>query len=280
MFGCAPISDDSNDPPAASPVKSTVSLTATAVVSSVRLEMSSTLAIANIGAVIRLATEAAPTKTQAEANAGYVNLEITAGGTRKFSISQHYGSDFTNGLTLADVLTANTQYKLYLFFDPNAINPIAGVDGVTLTNGVAALSFITATLPSAGDVVWNDAWTNEQFVGSLPEWSYSQNQKGVFVAYTKINFSSFTGISFTSRAANDILSQSIGFFAFSRVSSTPGFIFNISKLGGSYPDSDGYYYVISADDTRTVLGNAFMLEITETPPPATLIVPLTRYSSP
>ncbi|WGK69532.1 hypothetical protein P0082_01340 [Candidatus Haliotispira prima] len=276
MSSCAPISDDSNDPP----VKPSISFSATAVVSSIQLEMSSSFIITNIGAVIRLATATAPTKAQAEANAGYVSLDITAGSPRKFSISQHYGSDFTNGLTLADVLTANTQYKLYLFFEANAISSETTVEGATLNNDVAALPFTTAALPAAGDAVWNSAWTNEQFVGSLAEWGYNENQKGVFVVYTKVNDSGFTSISFTSRTANNTRLQSIGLLSFNKAKPTGNFLFNISKLGGTYPNTDDYYYLIAADDTDTISGEIFRSEITNNPPPAILTVPLTRYSSP
>ncbi|WGK69488.1 hypothetical protein P0082_01110 [Candidatus Haliotispira prima] len=280
MSSCAPISDNSSDPPAAPPVKPSISFSAAAVVSSLQLEISSSFAITNIGAVIRLASEAAPTKAEAEANAGYVSLEMTAGGTRKFSISQHYGSDFTDGLTLADVLTANTDYKLYLFFEANAISSETTVDGVTLNNEVAALLFTTTALPAPGDAAWNSAWTNEQFVGSLAEWGYSENQKGVFVAYTKVNYSSFTSISFSSRTADNIASQSIGLFAFGTVSPDPSSLFNLSKLGGNYPDGDNYYTIVSADNIKKMSGKSLQLQITDSPPPARLTVSLTRYSSP
>ncbi|WGK69482.1 hypothetical protein P0082_01080 [Candidatus Haliotispira prima] len=239
--------------------------------------MSSTLAIANIGAVIRLATEAVPTKAQAEANAGYVSLEITAGGTRKFSISQHYGSDFTDGLTLADVLTANTQYKLYLFFDPNAINPIAEVEGVTLANGVAALSFTTATLAPAGDAVWARSLAGEQFVGSLPEWSYSENQKGVFVAYVQL-VNSLNTATLTILNADDTLKQTtLGTFSFNVTTSDPLFLFGLAKLGGNYPDADNYYYIIGADKTRKIFGKNFHLETANFSKIIYHQVPLTRY---
>ncbi|WGK69502.1 hypothetical protein P0082_01180 [Candidatus Haliotispira prima] len=257
-----------------------MSFSATAVVSSVQLEMSSTLAIANIGAVVRLATEAAPTKAEAEANAGYVSLAIMADSPRKFSISQHYTTNFTDGLTLADVLVPNNQYKLYLFFEANAISSETTIEGATLANNTAVLPFTTATLPAAGDAVWNSAWTNNQFVGSLPEWGYSENQKGVFVVYTKINFSSFTGIALSGRTVSDTPSVFIGTFSVGNAISDGGFLFNLSKLGGSYPDGDNYYYIISADKTGKMSGKALQLEITASPVIVKLKVPLTRYSSP
>ncbi|WGK68230.1 hypothetical protein P0082_07005 [Candidatus Haliotispira prima] len=154
--------------------------------SSLQLEMSSNFAITKIGAVIRLAAETAPTKTEAEASAGYVSLEITAGGTRKFSISQHYSSDFTDGLTLADVLTPNTAYKLYLF-TPSAID----LEQTTITGGAikgdtVEISFTTTSLPTAGDAVWSQKWTDRQFVASLNEYHFMQEQTGLQVSYFKL----------------------------------------------------------------------------------------------
>ncbi|WGK69481.1 hypothetical protein P0082_01075 [Candidatus Haliotispira prima] len=281
LSSCAPISDDSNDPPAAPPVKPSISFSAAAVVSSLQLEMSSSVALTNIGAVIRLASEAAPTKTQAEASAGYVSLEITANSPRKFSISQHYGSDFTDGLTLADVLTANTDYKLYLFFETNAISSETTVEGATINNDVAALPFTTAALPAAGDTAWNSAWTNEQFVGSLAEWGYSENQKGVFVTYIKVNLS-FTSITLKTRTADNTLSQTIGLLSFGNIALLSDILFNMSKLDSRYPNGDNYYYVIASDSTTKILGKTFQLDIPH--PTSSIIfrptVPLTRYSSP
>ncbi|WGK68812.1 hypothetical protein P0082_10035 [Candidatus Haliotispira prima] len=277
FLACTPISDTGDDPPAA--VKPTMSFSATAVVSSAQLEMSSSFAITTIGAVIRLATEAAPTKTEAEANAGYVSLAIPAGSPRKFSISQHYGSDFTDGLTLTDVLTANTQYKLYLFFETNAIPSETTVEGATLNNDVVVLSFTTAVLPLAGDAVWNNAWTSNQFVGSLPEWGYSENQKGVFVAYTKINLS-FISVGLTSRTTNNTRLQDLGSFALDLADPGIGVLFDLPKLGGSYPDGDNYYIMISADDTEKISGKSFRFDVTDGTEDIRFRAILTRYSSP
>ncbi|WGK68811.1 hypothetical protein P0082_10030 [Candidatus Haliotispira prima] len=259
-----------------------MSFSTTAVVSSVQLEMSSSFAITTIGAVIRLATEAVPTKAEAEASAGYVSLAITAGSPRKFSISQHYGSNFADGLTLADVLTTNTQYKLYLFFETNAIPSGTTVEGASLNNDVIALPFTTAVLPPAGDAVWDNAWTNEQFVGSLSEWGYSENQYGVFVAYTKLNLNP-TSIVLTARTTINTLSHSIGSSSIGNVIADPNFLFNIVELGGSYPHSStypNYHYVIAADDTRTISGAAIQLEAANLSRFVILTAPLTRYSSP
>ncbi|WGK68821.1 hypothetical protein P0082_10080 [Candidatus Haliotispira prima] len=254
-----------------------MSFSATAVVSSVQLEMSSSFAITTIGAVIRLAGEAVPTKAEAEANAGYVSLAIAAGSPRKFSISQHYGSDFADGLTLTDVLTANTQYKLYLFFEANAIPSETTVEGATLNNNVVVLPFTTAVLPPAGEAVWNNAWTNNQFVGSLAEWGYSENQKGVFVVYIKVNIIATT-VTFSNNSRPFL--EPIGSFSFGVVKLESGFSFQYTKLGGNYPDTENYYYVIGADDTQKILGTSFILEITDGSTVFEATAPLTRYSSP
>ncbi|WGK68813.1 hypothetical protein P0082_10040 [Candidatus Haliotispira prima] len=277
FLACTPISDTGDDPPAA--VKPTMSFSATAVVSSMQLEMSSSFAISTIGAVIRLATEAAPTKTEAEASPGYVSLAIAAGSPRKFSISQHYGSNFADGLTLADVLTADSQYKLYLFFETGTIPSETIVEGATLNNDVIALPFTTATLPPAGDSVWNNAWTNNQFVGSLLEWGYSENQKGVFVTYIKSNID-FTTAALSSRTTDNVWLQGLGSFTLGSIVPKSGFLFNILKIGGSYPDTDNYYYIVSADDTRKIVGTAFQLEITDGLTIVRTLGTLTRYSSP
>ncbi|WGK70135.1 hypothetical protein P0082_04545 [Candidatus Haliotispira prima] len=247
------------------------------MVSSVQLEVSSSLALANIGAVIRLATEAAPTKAEAEANAGYVSLGIAAGSTRKFSISQHYGSDFEGGgLTPADVLAPETQYKLYLFFGPGTVNPI---EGVSLTNDVATLSFTTAALPPAGDAVWARSLTGEQLVGTLPEWGYSKNQKGVFVAYTRL-LNGFIGFTLTTRKEANSISQTLGTVIIGSVVPDPKFLFGFSKLSGSYPDTDNYYYIIATEKEPRISGNNFQLENVTFGQPIIHRVLLTRYGSP
>ncbi|WGK69380.1 hypothetical protein P0082_00555 [Candidatus Haliotispira prima] len=241
------------------------------MVSSVQLEMSSIVTIAKIGAVIRLAGEAAPSKAEAEANAGYVSLSIDADSTRKFSISQHYGSDFADGLTLADVLTANTQYKLYLFFETNAISLI---EGATLTNGVAVLLFTTATLPPAGDGVWGRARTDEKFVAGLPEWHFDSDQRGVFVAYAQFT-DDFTSVALTTRTADDTEKKQAGTARVGAILPNAGFLFNFSKLGGSHPGN--YYYVISADETDKQIGKSYRLEFVDFSLILHVRAPLTRY---
>ncbi|WGK69505.1 hypothetical protein P0082_01195 [Candidatus Haliotispira prima] len=281
MLGCAPLPDTS-DPPAAEPpvvAKPSMSFSATAVVSSVQLEMSSSFAITAIGAVIRLAAEAAPTKAEAQANAGYVSLAIAADSPRKFSISQHYTTNFTDGLTLVDLLASNTDYKLYLFFEPNAISSETTIEGATLANDTAILPFTTATLPAAGDAVWNSAQTNNQFVGSLPEWGYSENQKGIFVVYTKFNIP-FSTVTLTGRKEDDTEIKTLGSISIGLAAAGSGFLFEISKLGGSYPDGDNYYYVISADNTKKIVGETFKFEVFDGSVTSIRRVPLTRYSSP
>ncbi|WGK69283.1 hypothetical protein P0082_00050 [Candidatus Haliotispira prima] len=247
------------------------------MVSSVQLEMSSTLAITNIGAVIRLATEAAPTKAEAETNAGYVSLEITANSPRKFSISQHYGSDFEDGFTLADVLAANTDYKLYLFFEPNAIKPSeTNIQGATLANDVATLFFTTESLPPAGDGVWARSLAGEQFVGSLPEWSYSQNQKGVFVVYAQV-LNNFQSATFSILSADDAVLYTFGTFAVGSFSPNSLSFSDFSKLGVSYPDAENYYYMIGAEKNDKLSGKMFLFENVSGTESRQIQVPLNRY---
>ncbi|WGK68817.1 hypothetical protein P0082_10060 [Candidatus Haliotispira prima] len=248
------------------------------MVSSVQLEMSSTLAIANIGAVIRLAGETAPTKAEAEASPGYVSLEIPAGGTRKFSISQHYTTNFADGLTPTDVLAPNTQYKLYLFFETGTIPSETTAEGATLANDMAVLSFTTAVLPPAGDAVWARSQAGEQLVGSLPEWSYSENQKGVFVVYIQL-VNGFTSFALNIRNADDTVEDILGILSLGSNRPGPLYLFGFSTLGGSYPDADNYYYVISTKKTGKLSGKTFQLEIVKFSDKVEHRVPLTRYGS-
>ncbi|WGK69139.1 hypothetical protein P0082_11750 [Candidatus Haliotispira prima] len=247
--------------------------------SSLQLELSSNVELANIGAVVRLATEAAPTKAEAQASKGHLSVRIPADATRKISISQHYGSIFSDGLTIADVLTPNTAYKLYLYFPAEISTTTAEITGLSITNDIAVVSFTTAMLPAAGHAVWGTARANKQFVASLSEWGYSENQKGVFIAYIQLP-NPFNGTTFSTRISLDnrlVTSTTIGSFAIGLVESNSQFLFNMLKLGGSYPDTDNYYYVIAADNTEILPGKFFDLETTT--PSATLIsnASLTRY---
>ncbi|WGK68040.1 hypothetical protein P0082_06035 [Candidatus Haliotispira prima] len=156
--------------------------------SSVQLEVTGIPAITDAGSIIRLAAEAVPTKAEAQASPGYVSLSIEAGSTRKFSISQHYTTNLGDGLTLADVLTPNTKYKLYLFM-PAAID----LGQTTIAGGEIAedrveISFTTASLPPAGDAVWNEEWTARKYVASLNEYHFMQAQTGITVSYFQTPF--------------------------------------------------------------------------------------------
>ncbi|WGK68229.1 hypothetical protein P0082_07000 [Candidatus Haliotispira prima] len=217
--------------------------------SSLQLEMSSNFTITKIGAVIRLAAETAPTKTEAEASAGYVSLEITAGGTRKFSISQHYSSDFTDGLTLTDVLTPNTAYKLHLF-TPSVID----LEQTTITGGKIAgdtveISFTTANLPTAGDAVWNEKWTDRQYVASLNEYHFMQEQTGLQVSYFKLPITLlFIDVSHQPNKDSPNFFDTMGTYnnSGSGLISTPNgnFYFDYGSISGYTSD---YAYFIVAD---------------------------------
>ncbi|WGK68231.1 hypothetical protein P0082_07010 [Candidatus Haliotispira prima] len=249
MPACAPL-PDTGAPPAAKP---NISFSATAVASSLQLEMSSNFAITKIGAVIRLAAEAAPTKAETEASAGYVSLDITAGGTRKFSISQHYESDFTDGLTPADVLIPNTAYKLYLF-TPSAID----LEQTTITGGAikgdtVKISFTTASLPAAGDAVWSEKWTDRQYVASLNEYHFMQEQTGLQVSYFKLPITLlFLEVS---RQPNKDSPTFTTMGTYNNGSVTPGgsFYFDYGSIPGYTSD---YAYFIVADKLSGIRNKA------------------------
>ncbi|WGK68071.1 hypothetical protein P0082_06200 [Candidatus Haliotispira prima] len=180
MAACAPISGDSKDPEP----NPDISFSVTAVASSVELEVNSIPAVTDVGGVIRLATEDVPTKAEAQVSKGYVSLSIDAGSTRKFSISQHYGSNFEDGgFTLADVLAPNRAYKLYLYM-PTAIDlGQTVIKGGEIKENRVEISFTTASLPLAGDTVWSEKFTAREFTASLNEYHFMESQAGVIVAY-------------------------------------------------------------------------------------------------
>ncbi|WGK68284.1 hypothetical protein P0082_07285 [Candidatus Haliotispira prima] len=152
--------------------------------SSVQFEVTGVPALTDVGAVIRLAAEAAPTQTEAQASKGYVSLSIEANSTRKFSISQHYGSNFEDGgFTLDDVLTPNTKYKLYLYMPSTIDLGQTGIKGGAIKGNTVEISFTTASLPAEGDAVWSEKRTAKEYVASLNEYHFMENQTGVFVAY-------------------------------------------------------------------------------------------------
>ncbi|WGK69993.1 hypothetical protein P0082_03800 [Candidatus Haliotispira prima] len=181
FIACAPLSDTKDSPPAK---PADITFFVTAVASSIQLEVTGVPAIIDAGAVVRLAAEATPTKTEAQASRGYVNLSIEAGSTRKFSISQHYGSNFADGgFTLADVLAPNTKYKLYLYM-PLAIDlGQTEIKGGAIKGDTVEISFTTASLPAAGEAVWSEKFAAKEYVASLNEYHFMENQTGVIVAY-------------------------------------------------------------------------------------------------
>ncbi|WGK69843.1 hypothetical protein P0082_02990 [Candidatus Haliotispira prima] len=272
MFGCAPISDDSNDPPAAPPVKPSISFSATAVVSSVQLEMSSSVAITKIGAVVRLATEIAPTKAEAEGNAGYVSLDITAGGTRKFRISQHYGSDFTDGLTPADVLTPGENYKLYLYFPDIASN--TEITGISITDNVAEVGFMTASLPAEGDSKWLNS--NGACVASMDAYYFMQSQTGVAVCYFYINYiPSVVEVSFKN---NNGTFDNIGTYVANTAIPARAFHFAYGLISGYTSNSTNYYGYWIGGDNRSTIQDVIRYEITNSIGiPVGFDIPVTRY---
>ncbi|WGK69996.1 hypothetical protein P0082_03815 [Candidatus Haliotispira prima] len=239
--------------------------------SSVQLEMSSSLALTDVGAIIRLATEAAPAKVQAEANAGYVSLDIPANSPRKFSISQHYASDFTDGLTLADVLNPNTAYKLYLYFPATT-----EIKGVSLTGDVGVISITTENLPVATDTVWSTSFAEKQYVASLSEWYFGTEQKGVFIAYSKMT-QNFNTIGLSTRKKDKTLEFSIGNFTLGRVHPNSGYLFNIGELGSAYPSADNFYYILGVGHREKIVGQYFRLEEVSFSGIRLFFSPLTRY---
>ncbi|WGK69269.1 hypothetical protein P0082_00025 [Candidatus Haliotispira prima] len=211
--------------------------------SSLQLEISSNVELVNIGAVARLASEAAPTKAGTEASAGYVSLGITAGSPRKFSISQHYGSDFTDGgFTLADVLAPNTKYKLYLYM-PSAIDLAqTSIKGGEIKEDRVEISFTTASLPLAGDTVWSEKWTAKEYVASLNEYHFMESQTGVIVAYFQIPFSLLL-YEVLMQVSNGTF-DAIGNYSSGRLEPSLRFYFNYGVITGY---TTGYNYVILAD---------------------------------
>ncbi|WGK69506.1 hypothetical protein P0082_01200 [Candidatus Haliotispira prima] len=250
LFGCAPL--DTSDPPATAPVNPVISFSSSAVASSVQLEMSSNVELTNIGAVIRVATEAEPAEAEAKASAGHVSFSIPAGITRKISISQHYGSIFSDGLTLDDVLAPNTAYKLYLYFPADRITTTAELTGLSITNDRAVVPFTTAMLPAAGDAEWLNS-NGSKYVASLDTLYFMQEQKGVVVGYFYVNFTPHVA-EFSAIDANGILSN-IGTYVPSAniVSIGRDFDFAYGTISGYISNATNhYYYWIGTDKVRII----------------------------
>ncbi|WGK69794.1 hypothetical protein P0082_02720 [Candidatus Haliotispira prima] len=257
MSACAPLSDTKNPP--AKPAD--ISFSVTAVASSVQLEVTGVPAITDAGAVIRLAAEAAPTKTEAQVSKGYVSLSIEADSIRKFSISQHYGSDFADGgFTLDDVLAPNTKYKLYLYM-PSAIDlGQTEIKGGVIQGDTVEISFTTASLPAAGDAVWSEKWTAKEYVASLNEYHFMESQTGVIVAYFQIPY-----IPFSQELSINLMDgfpSPVGRYL---VGVTPlgNFYFNIGPIAG-YPSTatSQTFYMIAADNRTSILRDLLRNSIT------------------
>ncbi|WGK68257.1 hypothetical protein P0082_07140 [Candidatus Haliotispira prima] len=218
--------------------------------SSVQFEVSSVPAVTDVGTVIRLAAEAAPTKTEALASKGHVKLSIEADSTRKFSISQHYGSDFADGgFTLADVLTPNTKYKLYLYM-PSAIDlGQTEIKGGAIKGDTVEISFTTASLPvagdAAGDAVWSEKWTAKEYVASLNEYHFMENQTGVFVSYFW-SPSRLPVIDFSTVDNNNVPSG-VGSYVGGTIAPASNFYYNGGIISGYASTVSQYTYAIGAD---------------------------------
>ncbi|WGK69337.1 hypothetical protein P0082_00330 [Candidatus Haliotispira prima] len=254
LSACAPLSDTKD--PAAKPAD--ISFSVTAVASSLQLEVTSVPAITDVGAVIRSATEAAPTQAEALASMGYVRLSIGAGSTRKFSISQHYGSNFADGgFTLDDVLTPNTQYKLYLYMPLTIDLGQTEIKGGEIQGDRVEISFITASLPAAEDAVWSEKWVAKEYVASLNEYHFMESQTGVIVAYFQSPYMPFSqDYSINNVGESFLTAKAIGRYNGSSMIITPlgNFYFNNGLVTG-YPSTatSQTFYMIAADNGTSVL---------------------------
>ncbi|WGK69151.1 hypothetical protein P0082_11815 [Candidatus Haliotispira prima] len=249
MLGCTPLSNTSQPP--AAPVNPTISFSSSAVASSLQLELSSNVELANIGAVIRLATEAAPTETEALASKGHVSISIPADATRKISISQHYLTNFDDGLTIADVLAPNTAYKLYLYFPAERITTTAEITGLSITNDRALVSFTTAALPAEGDAAWGNG-NGSNYVASLDNLYFMEEQTGVVVCYFYINFTTLLS-EFSIKNGSDGTYDNIGTYARNIATPGPGFHFAHGFISGYTANSTNRYgYWIGADKVANI----------------------------
>ncbi|WGK68043.1 hypothetical protein P0082_06050 [Candidatus Haliotispira prima] len=273
LLACAPIPDTSD--PAAKPAD--ISFSVTAVASSVQLEVGSIPAVTDAGTVIRLAGEAVPTKAEAQASKGYVNLSIDADSTRKFSISQHYGSNFTDGgFTLADVLAPNTKYKLYLYM-PSAIDlGQTKIQGGEIRGDRVEIPFTTASLPAEGDAVWSEKFAAKEYVTSLNEYHFMESQTGLFVAYF---WTPSIPLLMETTSGNSVNKRGLG----SYISGTavPGlyFYYNSGLVMGYASTVTQYIYVIGADKLASpILKDNIKMSVTlPVGPSASYINVITRY---
>ncbi|WGK69507.1 hypothetical protein P0082_01205 [Candidatus Haliotispira prima] len=247
--------------------------------SSVQLEMSSNVELANIGAVIRLATEAEPAEAEAQASAGHVSLSIPAGITRKISISQHYGSVFSDGLTLDDVLVPNTAYKLYLYFPADRITTTAELTGLSIANDRAVVPFTTAMLPAEGDAEWLNS-NGSKYVASLDTLYFMQEQKGVVVGYFYVNFTPVI-VEFSAFGANGVL-YNMGAYLPATNTATPApnkdFDFAYGTISGYISNSTNYYYYWIGTDRLRIMEARIRHTITNSKgEDVVTFIPVTRH---
>ncbi|WGK68748.1 hypothetical protein P0082_09695 [Candidatus Haliotispira prima] len=238
--------------------------------------MSSDLTVKDVGAVIRPATEAVPTQTGAQAGKGYVKLSINADSTRKFSISQHYDSDFEDGgFTLADVLAPNTNYKLYLFTPSTIDLGQTKIKGGEIQGDSIEIPFTTASLPAVGDAVWSGALGTTADVINLKEYHFMQAQTGVIVTYFQIAKPTFLQ-EFSSRKSEDTPIYE------TRASYTPsGGAFPRTNIYYNYGGITGYtfdYFYFIASEKLPILKIGFQSTHTDRDGDSTsFVVPISRY---
>ncbi|WGK68395.1 hypothetical protein P0082_07855 [Candidatus Haliotispira prima] len=243
--------------------------------SSLQLEISSNVELVNIGAVVRLATEAAPTKAEAQASAGHVSVSIPAGVARKISISQHYGSVFTDGVTLTDVLTPNTAYKLYLYFPAGRITTTAEITGLNVIDDMAVVSFSTAVLPAEGDAKWLSN-IGSKCVASLDSFYFMQEQKGVAVCYFYTNFNPLAHEVLTGQG---MVFNNIGTYDGTLGRSSRTFNFAYELISGYTSNSTNYYrYWIGADKVDILRAGSIQSTFINTAGISTRFeIPVTRH---
>ncbi|WGK70268.1 hypothetical protein P0082_05255 [Candidatus Haliotispira prima] len=243
--------------------------------SSLQLEISSNVELANIGAVVRLAAEAAPTKAEALASKGYVSVSIPADVTRKISISQHYTTNFDDGLTLADVLAPNTAYKLHLYFPSGRITTTAEITGLNIADDMAAVPFATAALPAEGDTQWLSS-NGSKCVESLDSFYFMQKQTGVVVCYSYTNFTPFQVELFT-KGDTDQFDFRIASYDGTVVDPVTDFHFAYEFISGYTSNSTNHYvYWIGADKTK-ILQNIQSTTINGVGLQTTFGIPVTRH---
>ncbi|WGK68956.1 hypothetical protein P0082_10785 [Candidatus Haliotispira prima] len=274
MLGCAPLSDNKESPPAVKPTD--ISFSVTAVASSLQLEVTSVPAVTDAGALIHLATKAVPTQTEAQASKGYVSLSIDADSTRKFSLSQHYTTNFADGVTLADVLAPNTAYKLYLYM-PTAIDlGTINITGGEIKGDRIEIPFTTTSLPAAGDAVWSEKFTAKKYVASLNEYHFMENQTGIVVTYFQFS-APLLIYEVSTNVSKDLNTFSVlGTYAPSGGAVASGLsYYNYGEIIGYTSD---YNYSILADRSGPVMHKRVQNAYTQAGGQSiTIFIPISRY---